>query len=145
MEVKIHITEFGTPDFDEVLALRNEILRIPLGLEFFVKDISKEYDEFHLTARDNDYQLIGYLSLRQSGDKQVKMRQVVVANDLQGKGIGKIMVEYSETFARLRGYNQMVLHARINAVPFYLKLGYKKVGKQFFEVDIPHYKMEKML
>lgn len=145
MNVKIHITEFGTPEFDEILQLRNEILRVPLGLQFFVKDISKEYDEFHLAARDESYQLLGYLSLKQTGEKKVKMRQVVVADKLQGKGIGKKMVEYSEIFARMKGHNFMELHARRYAVPFYLKLGYKKVGKIFYEVNIPHYKMIKPL
>jgi len=145
MEVNLHITEFGTPEFDEILALRNEILRIPLGLQFFIKDISTEFNEFHLAARDENYQLLGYLSLKQTSEKKVKMRQVVVASDLQGKGIGKQMVAFSELFARMNGFDLMELHARLTAIPFYLKLGYKKVGKQFFEVNIPHYRMEKRL
>lgn len=145
MKVKIHITEFGTPEFDEILELRNQILRVPLGLQFFEKDITKEYDEFHLAARDENYHLLGYLSLKQTDGKKVKMRQVVVADNLQGKGIGKKMVGFSEIFARKNGFDLMELHARRYAVPFYLKLGYKKVGRIFYEVNIPHYKMVKSL
>jgi predicted GNAT family N-acyltransferase len=37
------------------------------------------------------------------------------------------------------------LHARETAVPFYLNLKYLAIGNQFFEVDIPHFKMTKEL
>ena len=36
---------FGTPDFDEALKLRYEVLRKPLNLDFVAEDIAKEYIE----------------------------------------------------------------------------------------------------
>ena len=73
------------------------------------------------------------------------MRQVAVAENRQKQGIGQRLVAYSETWAQRNAFEKMTLHARETAVPFYLKLGYTTVGERFFEVGIPHFKMEKSL
>jgi len=64
---------------------------------------------------------------------------------LQGQGIGTTLVEYAEALARKIGYRRMVLHAREEAVPFYERLGYARIGGRFEEVTIPHWAMEKCL
>lgn len=135
---------FATPDFDRLLNLRNEILRIPLGLEFKVEDIIQEYDQIHLAAFEED-QLLGCLSFKIIDDSTVKMRQVAIDQDHQGKGIGTHLVAASEAWATNNNYQKITLHARDVAVPFYEKLDYTKVGELFTEVGIDHYRMEKTL
>ena len=71
------------------------------------------------------------------------MRQLAVATELQGRGLGKTLVRYAESFARQSGYQEIVLHARESAVRFYEKLGYTRQGDCFTEVTIPHYQMRK--
>ena len=56
------------------------------------------------------------------------MRQVAVVNDLQGQGIGKALVKYSEALAQRLGSCRMILHARETAVAFYERLGYRQCG-----------------
>ena len=73
------------------------------------------------------------------------MKQVAVLPDLQGQGVGKALVQYSEALARRLGFTRMVLHARETAVPFYEKLGYSRFGERFQEVTIPHWAMDKGL
>ena len=73
------------------------------------------------------------------------MRQVAVREAFQNRGIGQLMVGASEDLGRRLGFKKMVLHARKVAVPFYKKLKYKTSGKEFMEVDIPHFKMAKNL
>ncbi len=135
--------EFGTPEFDLALALRNRILREPLGLEFYERDIEKEYDSYHFGAFDAQIHLYGCLTMQVLKDTTVKMRQVAVRSESQGKGIGTQMVRFVEHWAKGRGYAKIVLHARDVALPFYKKLQYGVVGKAFMEVGIKHYKMEK--
>jgi hypothetical protein len=89
--------------------------------------------------------MLGYLCLQPLGADQVKMRQVAVSPQVQGKGVGRALVTYSEVVAARIGFQDMVLHAREIAVPFYLKLGYTIVGDRFEEVNIPHFKMTKSL
>lgn len=136
---------FGTPEFDEMLALRYKVLREPLGLDFTAEQIAAESDSIHLACYDSAWGLHGCLTLLPVGNGEVKMRQVVVAERSQRKGVGKLLVEAGEDLARRQGYARMVLHARETAVPFYKKLGYLLHGDQFFEVGIPHFEMKKDL
>jgi predicted GNAT family N-acyltransferase len=78
-------------------------------------------------------------------NKCLRLRQMAVQNNLQGKGIGASMMSFAELVARDKGYKKLVMHARKTAVGFYEKLGYKVSGDEFTEVTIPHYIMEKKL
>jgi predicted GNAT family N-acyltransferase len=55
------------------------------------------------------------------------------------------MVIEAERLLKSRNFNEINLHARENAIPFYLTLGYTLVGDWFTEVGIPHKKMIKHL
>lgn len=140
-----YLVEFGTPAYDETVRLRRDILRIPLELEFYVEDLNLEYGQYHLAGYDQTGDLVSCLVLKSLPDLEIKMRQVAVRADLQKKGIGQLMVAASEDLGRRLGFKKMVLHARKEAVPFYKKLKYKTSGKEFMEVEIPHYKMVKNL
>ena len=137
--------EFASPLFDQALDLRNQILRIPLGLEFEVADIEKEWNEHHFGMLTPSQQLIGCLTLKSIEYGIVKMRQVAIDQSFQGFGFGKMLVINSEKWCALHDINKIVLHARDNAIPFYRKLDYQKIGKAFKEVGIEHYKMQKKI
>ena len=70
---------------------------------------------------------------------------MAVLNNLQGKGIGRALMQFAENIARDLGYKKLTMHARVTAVGFYEKLGYSVVGDQFIEVTLPHHSMEKLL
>ncbi len=137
--------EFATPEYDETVALRYKILRLPLGLEFTEEQLAAEYADFHLAAYSEAWILRGCLVLTSKNDKVLKMRQVAVDINSQGRGIGKLLVQASEIFARTHGFETMELNARDTAIAFYEKLNYQKVGEEFVEVNIPHFKMVKSL
>ncbi len=137
--------EFATPEYDEAVRLRYEVLRRPLGLEYTPEQLAAEYSDIHLAAFDASGRLVGYLCLTPGSNAEVKMRQVAVAPEQQGRGVGGKLVAESEALAKHLNFKKMTLHARETAVPFYLRLGYHTVGGQFEEVTIPHFKMEKSL
>lgn len=143
--IQIVKIEFGTPEYDEAVQLRYEVLRKPLGLVYTPEQLAAEYSDHHLAAFTAAGALVGYLNLTPVDDQTIKMRQVAVAPGLQGRGIGNALVAASEDLARRLGFHSMVLHARETAVPFYLKVGYAVAGDRFEEVTIPHFKMEKEL
>lgn len=136
--------EFATPEYDEAVALRYEVLRKPLGLEFQPEQLAAEWSDIHLAAFDTAGKMVAILLLTPVNDQEVKMRQVAVATEQQGRGLGAALVAQSEEIARSMNFSKMTLHARETAVPFYLRLGYEKVGDLFEEVSIPHFKMVKM-
>jgi len=143
--ITVYQIEFATPEYDESVALRYEVLRKPLGLEYSPEQLSAEWSDIHLAAFDAWGKMIGILLLSPLDKQEVKMRQVAVAPEQQGRGVGAALVAASEEIARSLEFKKMTLHAREAAALFYLRLGYQTVGDQFEEVSIPHYKMEKML
>lgn len=137
--------EFRTPAYDESVWLRDKLLRKPINMEFYAEDLAKEWNMIHFGCYDEQERLIGILILAPQKEGAVKMRQVAVDDHLHGKGVGTFMVKESERLAVKLGFTKMVLNAREVAVPFYKKLKYKKLGKKFEEVGIPHFYMEKDL
>jgi predicted GNAT family N-acyltransferase len=135
--------EFATPEYDEAVALRYEVLRRPLGLTFTPEQLESEWNNLHIAAFDTTGRVVGYLNLTPVNDTEVKMRQVAVAPAEQGKGIGAAMVAYSEKLAKQLNFKEISLHSRKTAVPFYLRLGYALIGDAFEEVSLPHFKMKK--
>ena len=137
--------EFGTPLYDASIQLRDIILRRPLNLEFTPKQLTSEYDSFHFAYMDADFRMLGCLVMKPVDPDTVRMRQVAVDENKQGRGIGTSLVYFSEQWAKERGFSRIILHARDVAIPFYNKLNYIKKGKPFKEVGIEHYLMEKIL
>lgn len=136
---------FGTPAFDEALALRDRILRQPLGLQFTEEQIASEWDSLHLGLYHISGILLGCLTLKPVAPGIWKMRQVAIEATWQGRGLGKQLVEYAENVLIHRRAERIELHARDTAVVFYQNLGYEVYGKPFKEVGIPHRAMKKDL
>ena len=135
----------GSSQYEESVALRDEVLRRPLGLTFSPEMLGSEASDFHLACYDQEGDLLACLILTPEGSEEIRMRQVAVRPDLQGKGIGRRIVEFSEKFAIGEGFTLMTMHARETAVPFYERLGYERYGERFEEVTIPHWHMRKSL
>lgn len=140
----LKIIDHGTVEYRQMLKLRDDILRKPLGLTFTNDELEKEKHNLHIAAYEDD-QMLGCCMLVEEEPHTVRLRQMAVLNDLQGKGIGKALMQFAENLARDRGYKRITMHARKNALGFYEKMGYRKIGKEFEEITIPHYVMEKEL
>lgn len=145
MKVFCESYDFATPHYALSVALRDKILRAPLGLTFKEEDLSKEWNDFHLGAFNEQGELCGCLVLQPIQSEKIKMRQVAVNTELQGQGIGGELVRFAERFASKKGYKEIILNARIPAVKFYQDLNYKIQGDEFEEVGIPHLKMSKKI
>ncbi len=140
----LKIIEHGTPDFQKMVKLREDILRKPLGLGFTTNELEQEKSNILIGAFE-DEDILGCCMLVEENPEIVRLRQMAVLNDLQGKGIGRAIMHFAENIARDRGYSILSMHARKNAIGFYEKMGYKVTGDEFTEVTIPHYVMEKKL
>ncbi|MDF2193130.1 GNAT family N-acetyltransferase [Paraflavitalea sp. CAU 1676] len=140
----LKIIDHGTKEYQQMVQLRNDILRKPLGLSFTPEELEKEKEEILIAAFEED-KMLGCCMLITLDPATVRLRQMAVLNNLQGKGIGRALMQFAENIARDRGFRKMTMHARQTAVGFYEKLGYRVSGDQFEEVSIPHYIMEKSL
>lgn len=145
MNVEYRLLEFGSPEQIDSVRLREAVLRIPLGMSFTQEELQAESDELHVAAIDEAGKLVGILLLKPVNEETLKMRQVAVRPDLQGKGIGKGLVHFAEELCRSRGIKWITLHAREPVVPFYEALGYMVDSGPFQEVGIPHFAMSRKL
>ncbi len=134
----------GSNEYEKMVSLRADILRKPLGLSFSADQLDKEKDDILIGAFDEE-DMIGCCILTRVDNNTVKLGQMAVQNNLQGKGIGESIMNFAENLAVDKGYKKMIMHARDTAIGFYEKLGYNVVGDGFLEVNIPHHRMEKEL
>jgi GNAT superfamily N-acetyltransferase len=140
----LKIIDHGTHEYMQMVKLRDDILRKPLGLVFTPEELEQERENMLIGAFDDD-EMLGCCMLVEEKPDTVRLRQMAVRNDLHGKGIGRALMNFAENLARDRGYKVISMHARKNAIGFYEKMGYKVEGNQFLELTIPHYVMEKVL
>ncbi|MBS1607806.1 MAG: GNAT family N-acetyltransferase [Bacteroidetes bacterium] len=140
----LKIIDHGTKEYQQMVKLREDILRKPLGLSFTPEELEEEKDNMLIAAFEDD-RILGCCMLVEEEPGIVRMRQMAVLNDLQGKGIGRALMQFAENIARDHGYKSIMMHARKHAVGFYEKMGYKVKGGEFTEVTIPHLAMEKTL
>ena len=124
--------------------MRDEVLRVPLGLTWTAEELQSEGACTHLGCFLGE-RLVVCLVLQPLDAATVKMRQVAIAPDMQRRGVGSALVAFAEQVAAKAGYSRMTAHAREPAVPFYRKHGYAVEGDRFIEVTIPHYAIAKEL
>jgi predicted GNAT family N-acyltransferase len=142
--MEIRRSPHGSADYYKGVELRQKLLRLPLGLDFTFQELENESCDVFLVAFEGE-DVIATLVLTTLDVGVLKMRQVAVAEEYQGRGIGTELVKESEAIGKETGFERMVLSARLPAVTFYERLGYEVVGDEFVEVGIPHRHMEKAL
>lgn len=140
----LRMIDHGTKEYLQMVHLRNEILRKPLGLILDDAELEKEKEDILMGAFEDD-RLLGCCLLSRMDAGTIRLRQMAVPGNMQGKGIGRALMIFAENIARDLGYKKLCMHARTTAVGFYQKLGYAIKGDEFPEVTIPHYIMEKTL
>lgn len=136
--------DFGTPEYQQMLHLRYEILRKPLGLQFTPEELEEEKNDILIAAFEEE-KMLGCCFLTPIDSQTVKLRQLAVQNNLQGKGIGASLMNFAENIARDRGYRTIQLNARKVALEFFEKQGYKVDGDEFIQLGIPHFVMKRKL
>lgn len=140
----LKIIDHGSTDYQQMVDLRHEILRKPLGLNFSQEELDREKHDILIAAFEEE-QMLGCCLLVAESNEECRLRQMAVLNTLRGKGVGRALMIFAENIARDRGFKKMSMHARASVLGFYEKLGYTAIGDEFVEVTIPHYMMEKEL
>jgi ribosomal protein S18 acetylase RimI-like enzyme len=131
------------PEYWEERKLRANVLRKPLGLNDGAEVFPFEDEAMHLVAID-DGKVIGCVMFKPE-QKTGRMLQMAIIQHRQKNGIGTQLVKVLEDRLRKDGFDDIYLHAREPAVPFYERLGYEIEGEPFLEVGLRHRHMRKIL
>lgn len=148
-EFLFRIIEHASAAYWRAVALREEVLRVPLKMKFTSEELEAEgapQRHYGLEIFDaGDACMVAGACALPLSDGVWKIRQVAVAHHLQGTGVGRRLMEAVERdLCETMGARQFVLHSRVKVQAFYEKLGYAPVGPGFDEVGIPHQRMEKV-
>jgi predicted GNAT family N-acyltransferase len=135
---------YGSDLYRQCVALREEILRKPLGLTLSDGELADDRQRWHFCAVAEG-NVIGSVSLKPLDNWTLQLKQMAVSATQRGANVGARLLQYAEAWARQEGSRLIVLHARVGARGFYAKFGYSVEGESFEENTILHIKMTKRL
>ncbi len=101
----------------------------------------KSYPDYGIHVALSEDRVIGTFALLimdnlgHLGTPSAILEDVVVAEELRGHGIGKLMMEYANNLCRQKGCYKMSFSSNINreaAHSFYESLGFRKHGYSFY-------------
>ena len=130
------ITQISSQD---TFPVRNLVLRTgkPIETCHFTGDDLSSTKHFGLYINQKITGVISIYKNKNSifkSPNQSQIRGMSVLSEFQGKGIGKLLVNYSENYLVQNDISLLWFNARETAVPFYEKLGYTKTGLLLFEI-----------
>jgi predicted GNAT family N-acyltransferase len=136
MSVKVNKV-YTHADLETVFAIRHEVFvgeqNCPPELEW---EHEEESNHFLATVEDTP---AGASRWRKT-DKGYKLERFAVLQKFRGNGVGQALVKaVLNDIPTDAGY--IYLHAQIQAVSLYERFGFTKVGEEFEEAGIRHYKM----
>ncbi len=134
---------------EDTIGIRKEVLRknMDLSAQFTGDD---DVDTIHVGLYDNDVLacIVSFMhaNYMDTNEKQYQLRGMATKEIFQGKGFGKKLLDKSVEILKSNNTKIIWCNARVKALGFYIKLGFKTVGNEF---DIPpvggHYVMIKQL
>jgi predicted GNAT family N-acyltransferase len=144
-EVEFREVPFDSPAYHQTLALRQIVLRTPLGLTLSAADLAGEARQRHFVLLENG-DVVACVVIRPADRTDVvRLRQMAVAAGVQGRGLGAQLIRRVEAVLRRDGVTEVVMSARQSAVGFYQKLGYQTEGDGYPDLGIHHIRMCKLL
>jgi len=78
-------------------------------------------------------------------DGKGKVERVCVLLPYRKKGVGKLIMNTIEDYAKEQQIFKIVLNAQLTAMPFYKQIGYVEYGDIFLDANIEHKSMNKQL
>lgn len=137
----------------EVRPLRLEVLRAGMVNQTVHFDGDDDPTTIHLGAFDQDQNNVGVSTWMQrpfplaEEHKALQLRGMATAVNVQGKGIGALLLVAGQSHGREVGAHLIWANARDAALNFYNRHGYSTVGEGFIETvtQLPHHKVVKYL
>lgn len=135
-------------DLNEVYEIRREVF-----IKEQHKTESEEFDDYDKYAvfcvlyEENDSSnkdekipvATGRLVLLEDG--RYKIGRIAVKKEYRGKQYGDMLVKMLVNKAFMSGAKEVYVGAQIQAVGFYKTIGFKEIGDEYIEANIPHIDM----
>ena len=131
---------------NECLKIRNEVFVVEKGVP-----ASIENDENDVLEGDYKHFLVkkdgvpaAALRIHNEGNV-IKIQRFCVLNEFRGCHIGREILEYLDEYSRLNGIKEIQLDSKYDVADFYKKGGYEVISQPFYEANVKHVKMKKVV
>lgn len=133
----IGVAVMRVEDVDEVLPVEQAIYSHPWTRGNFMDSLRSGYQA--LTLRDQSGRLLGYFLVMEALD-EAHLLNISVPRDLQGGGLGHLLLELAVDQARRHALKIMLLEVRVSngrALQVYQRYGFVEIGrrKNYYPVD----------
>ncbi len=138
----VSFTKFENPKlYEECLRIRTDVFvkeqKIDRALEI---DIYEDTSYFFLLKFDGIYCSTG--RTREVDGRSIKFERIATLKDYRGKGLGKALMSEMQYYCLEKYPNhELMMNSQESALGFYESIGWRKVGAEFHEAGIPHYKL----
>lgn len=139
--------QISTASVKEIRPLRLKILRPGCDESSVIYSCDKDNTCFHIAAKTKK-KVVGIATFYKCQHKEIKgvnsfrLRGMATDADSQKKGIGKKVLKYAFKELTKKKADILWCNARLIAIPFYKKIGFKIYGDIFEIKNIgPHYDM----
>jgi len=143
--MNIQIKSFQELTKDElyrILQLRSEVFVVEQNCAYLDID-GLDQKAYHVIGSD-DTGIFAYIRMFKAGDyfEDPSLGRVLVSEQARGKMHGKEIMQAALDFIDGNwNSEQIVISAQLYLTKFYEELGFKTIGEQYLEDDIPHIKM----
>jgi YbgC/YbaW family acyl-CoA thioester hydrolase len=115
--------------------------KIPIEMEWDEADASC----LHAVAFNRFGQALATGRLLEHVPGVAKIGRMAVMRSMRGSRVGREVLEALMRKGREQGYTEVLLHAQLSAVGFYLRAGFTQRGEPFEEAGIGHVEMVRVL
>ena len=132
-------------EFADYYHVRWKTLRAPWGEPEGSEKDDREHETFHLAAFIGD-KIVGVGRIQKNSPTEAQIRYMGILEEYRRMGIARKIVENLEKAAIEKGFDQIVLDARQDAVGFYILAGYEVIEESYLLFgSIQHFRMQKKL
>lgn len=126
----------GSKDLDNIHNIRREVFIIEQNTSEEEEWDSYDNEAIHLLVYDNKKPVAtGRIIIV---DDVCLLGRIAVLKDYRKQGFGDLVVRMLIRKAYEMSFERQEIHAQIQAVGFYEKLGFVPFGEEFMEAGIPH-------
>jgi ElaA protein len=139
----VAFNELTLEELYQMMIVRQEVFVVEQNCPYLDAD-DKDQKCFHVLGYENN-DLIAYARLVPKGvsyENSVSIGRILTTEKGRGKGVGKGLVQFSiDETKRLFNATEITISAQCYLIKFYESFGFKIVGEEYLEDDIPHIKM----
>ena len=136
--------ELSNNQLYELMQLRQEVFIVEQDCPYLDAD-DKDQESYHILGLDSEGKLQAYTRIMPQGlsyEKYSSIGRVITSAAIRGKKQGVLLMQYSidKTLYHWPKYS-IKISAQTYIVKFYNSLGFKEIGEEYMEDDLPHIAM----